>query len=208
MSRTCNAVMRVCFALWLTACAEGYEADPFKALAAPSTGGGAPVLPGGGSGAGSTPMDEAGTGAAGTGVFTGESCRMGDNAACTCADGVAQGIKICRYDVNSPTQGSFSECQNCMVSVMAGNPGDVSTSGSGGSSGVSGGSSGVSGGSSGVSGGSSGTGASGTGGSTTPPSSGGCSSPCTQSCFPVGVLPCCTAAGRCGCTWAPGAYCL
>jgi hypothetical protein len=31
---------------------------------------------------------------------------------------------------------------------------------------------------------------------------------CTQSCFPVGVLACCSPLGTCGCTWAPGAYCL
>src|SRR5262249_36186886 len=33
-------------------------------------------------------------------------------------------------------------------------------------------------------------------------------STCTNSCFPVGILSCCTALGTCGCTWAPGAYCF
>jgi hypothetical protein len=32
--------------------------------------------------------------------------------------------------------------------------------------------------------------------------------PCTQPCFPVGLLPCCNPLHVCGCTWAPGAYCL
>lgn len=32
---------------------------------------------------------------------------------------------------------------------------------------------------------------------------------CAQrSCFPRGLLPCCRADGSCGCSWAPGAYCL
>lgn len=31
---------------------------------------------------------------------------------------------------------------------------------------------------------------------------------CNQPCYPIGILPCCTALGTCGCTWAPGAYCL
>ncbi len=35
-----------------------------------------------------------------------------------------------------------------------------------------------------------------------------CSSPCTQPCIPFGILACCRANGTCGCTWAPGAYCL
>jgi hypothetical protein len=33
-------------------------------------------------------------------------------------------------------------------------------------------------------------------------------SQCTNSCVPVGILPCCTLLKTCGCTWAPGAYCL
>jgi hypothetical protein len=31
---------------------------------------------------------------------------------------------------------------------------------------------------------------------------------CSQPCFPFGVLACCRMDGTCGCTWAPGAYCL
>jgi hypothetical protein len=33
-------------------------------------------------------------------------------------------------------------------------------------------------------------------------------SDCTQTCVPIGILSCCTIAHTCGCTWAPGAYCL
>jgi hypothetical protein len=31
---------------------------------------------------------------------------------------------------------------------------------------------------------------------------------CTESCVPIGILSCCRDNGTCGCTWAPGAYCL
>jgi|SoiMethySBSTD1v2_1073268.scaffolds.fasta_scaffold01972_16 hypothetical protein len=50
------------------------------------------------------------------------------------------------------------------------------------------------------SGGSSGSGSGGSTGSCNPTSCPGCSV--------IGPIPCCTAARRCGCTWAPGAYCL
>ena len=33
-------------------------------------------------------------------------------------------------------------------------------------------------------------------------------SSCTNMCSLAGPLRCCTDQGRCGCTWAPGAYCL
>jgi len=46
--------------------------------------------------------------------------------------------------------------------------------------------------------------------STTKPAAGMCRSAtdCTESCVPIGILNCCRANGTCGCTWAPGAYCL
>ena len=31
---------------------------------------------------------------------------------------------------------------------------------------------------------------------------------CSQPCFPFGILACCRMDGSCGCSWAPGAYCL
>ena len=31
---------------------------------------------------------------------------------------------------------------------------------------------------------------------------------CTQPCFPFGLIACCRMDSSCGCTWAPGAYCL
>lgn len=31
---------------------------------------------------------------------------------------------------------------------------------------------------------------------------------CNNACFLTGILPCCRANGSCGCTWAPGAYCM
>jgi hypothetical protein len=44
-----------------------------------------------------------------------------------------------------------------------------------------------------------------------PPSEGQCSkdSDCKNICIAVGILPCCNSLlNSCGCTWAPGAYCL
>ncbi|HEX5661498.1 MAG TPA: hypothetical protein VFX59_30120 [Polyangiales bacterium] len=43
-----------------------------------------------------------------------------------------------------------------------------------------------------------------------PPSNGQCSkdSDCTNVCIAIGILPCCTDDNKCGCTWAPGTYCL
>lgn len=50
------------------------------------------------------------------------------------------------------------------------------------------------------------------GSSSTPPSSsnGQCTqdSDCHNVCIAIGILPCCTIAHTCGCTWAPGTYCL
>jgi hypothetical protein len=31
---------------------------------------------------------------------------------------------------------------------------------------------------------------------------------CTNTCLLIGIAPCCRANGSCGCTWAPGAYCM
>ena len=44
-----------------------------------------------------------------------------------------------------------------------------------------------------------------------PPATGGtCSkdADCTNVCIANGILPCCRDDKACGCTWAPGAYCL
>jgi hypothetical protein len=43
-----------------------------------------------------------------------------------------------------------------------------------------------------------------------PPAAGSCSkdSDCKNVCIAIGILPCCTEDKECGCTWAPGAYCL
>jgi hypothetical protein len=47
-------------------------------------------------------------------------------------------------------------------------------------------------------------------GSLSPPRPRACmaSKDCTVSCFPVGFVSCCRADHICGCSWAPGAYCL
>jgi hypothetical protein len=137
---------------------------------------------------------------------------MGDTASCSCGAG-GEGTKVCRFDMRSPTQGTFSECMACMTTPPPSEdgPGDVSVRDAGMAAGRSGSQNGGTGGQGGSaqagSGGSAQAGSGGTSQPTMPPSSGGrCN--CTQLCFPIGILPCCTASGRCGCTWAPGAYCL
>jgi hypothetical protein len=46
--------------------------------------------------------------------------------------------------------------------------------------------------------------------STSQPAAGKCrtDADCTEPCVPIGILNCCGSDGTCGCTWAPGAYCL
>jgi hypothetical protein len=47
-------------------------------------------------------------------------------------------------------------------------------------------------------------------GSLSPPRTRACmkSADCTVSCFPLGAVACCRDDKTCGCSWAPGAYCL
>ena len=138
-------------------------------------------------------------------------CAMGDVADCSCDTPGSTGSKYCMFDATSPTKGSFSECQDCVdppKQVDSGTtPGDVSVidSGVGQGSGGTGGAGGT--------GGTGGTTAA-TGGTTaprpTPPPTPKipCPSLCIQPCVPFGILACCRDNGTCGCTWAPGAYCL
>ena len=53
---------------------------------------------------------------AGTMAYMGEACRQGEVLNCACEGGGA-GRKVCRFDPDSPTQGSFSECGNCQPVV-------------------------------------------------------------------------------------------
>ena len=101
------------------------------------------------------------------------------------------------------------------VSGGSGGKGGSSSSGAGnaiaGSSGKSGQGGGGGGGKSGQGGASSGTGgSSGRGGSSAAAGSGGRSErcECRTGCLLIGVFPCCRDNGSCGCTWAPGAYCM
>ena len=200
----------------LTACAEGVTSDAIDVRMPGVRGAPAGVDAGAQPAAAPPPAQR-------PAVYTGQPCMMGETAACSCSSG-GEGTKVCRFDMRSPTKGTFSECMACVtpapqsddgpgdVSVRdagaAGRPGSQDDSGSGG--GGSGGSLEPTGGRSG-SAGSGGTG--GSGGTSPPPtrpapSGSRCNPPCTQLCFPIGILPCCTLLGTCGCTWAPGAYCL
>jgi hypothetical protein len=187
-------------------CAEGFEFSQAAEQLADQPG----VVSIGGGGT-SAPTSDAGPADPGS-TFTGTACEMGQTMDCVCANG-GMGTQNCRYDANSPTNGSLSECSSCsepppMSMPDASTPGDVMAAGA---SGTSSGAGGLSGGS-GVMATTGGSGGS-TGGAPPPPppppaSTATCNPPCTQVCFPVGILPCCAPGGRCGCTWAPGAYCL
>lgn len=200
----------MCVRAWLVfglaACAQGFPDDPLASLPPrPSTG----AVSGISGSAGAAGMGAAGQ--AGRMPYTGESCRMGETAPCTCSPQGTPGTKTCRYDRESPTMGTFSECGACEEPAGMEDPGDVMSAGAGGSAGRAGqGAGGRAGSAAGTSGGGTSgmSGSSGSGGSSEGGSSRGCMPACNNTCFPVGILPCCNALGRCGCTWAPGAYCL
>ena len=198
-------------------CAEGYEGvEAIRQSAASGLpGGGAGTIapragsgggaggPSGASGASGAAGGSAGTGSAATG--SGMPCLRGETAACTCVDKGTMGQMTCVFDSSSPLDGFFTDCGRG-PEPMTTDPGDVMMTGTGGMSGSGSGGSGGRSGSGGSSGGA------GSGGSTSPPPTTGggrsCASPCNQPCFPIGILACCNPLGVCGCTWAPGGYCL
>jgi len=202
-------------ACWLVGCAEGYEGvESIRQSAASGVQGGAggTVAPRGGSGgaggksgAGGAAGGSAGAGTPSAATGAGMPCLRGETAACTCVDKGTMGQMTCVFDASSPLDGFFTDCSRC-PEPMTTDPGDVTAdagtpmSGSGGSGRAG------SGGSGGTSGGSAGTTA------PPPPTTGGggrtCASPCNQPCFPIGIIACCNPLGVCGCTWAPGGYCL
>lgn len=155
---------------------------------------------------------------AGSADFAGEACERGQRTTCACPDG-SEGMKICTPDPKSPTEASFSPCLNCpdpnaapepVPGAAGATPEPVEgAAGMSAMSGRSGGASGRAAASSGT-GGRGGAGGrmstTGSGRGSTSGGSGRCN--CTQDCFPVGVLACCRLDNSCGCTWAPGAYCL
>jgi hypothetical protein len=163
-------------------------------------------------------QEAAGVGSSGpSAMYTGDECvTVGERVPCVCTDGVGQGIKACAADKNSPTQGTYSECTACVAIPEAGRPpiventgrtanaGRAARGGAGGTTGAAGTGSTSSSARAG-SGGRGSTAAAGRSGGTTT-TSGRCN--CTQDCFPVGILACCRLDNSCGCSWAPGAYCL
>jgi hypothetical protein len=150
----------------------------------------------------------------------GVACHMGDSQLCQCMKPGSQGTQLCRGDSTSPTGGSWGPCTTCIdpLPPKSGTGGALAplppSLGSGGraasgSGGIGGSRMFGTGGSRAMTGGSSGSRGSGNEPDSTPaPASGGNCTSCNQPCFPVGILPCCRIDGSCGCTWAPGAYCL
>jgi len=208
LERGCGVLVICGGLLWVAGCAQGYEG-----VEATRQGASTRAAPrGGGSGVGGT--HAAGSGGASAGsdapstspIGVGEPCVQGDSTICTCTDKGTMGQTDCLFDASSPLDGYFSDCRHCPDPPKpASTPGDV-TAPQGGSGGTGTGGMGGSGGSAAPAG---------SGGSpaTNPPpprqpTTTSCSSPCNQPCVPFGILACCRANGTCGCTWAPGAYCL
>jgi hypothetical protein len=195
--------------LCLAACARGYSAQAEHSIAAP--------------------VEAAGP------VFLGESCTIGERVACACANGAGMGVRACVANASSPTKGALSECLPCSaaptsnaseLALDAGNRTDdgmheagrgAAVGGAGRAAGAGGAGRGAG---AGAGGGAGGTRSAGAGGrvaqagssagaaGSAPPatSSGACK--CDQLCVPIGILACCRSDGSCGCTWAPGSYCL
>lgn len=141
-------------------------------------------------------------------------CDMGAVEDCSC-DGGKTGTRRCFFDPRSPTGGFFSECTDCgapdaqaepedagttSAAIDASSPGDVPTGGTMPKTGGAGGAMMMT-----------------SGGTAAPPPPRPqptpppktCPGLCTGPCSALGPFPCCnTSTGICGCTWAPGAYCL
>ena len=196
---------------WLvlvSGCASGYD-DGTKPNAAVRNASGIRAGQGGSAPQAGSPGAPAGSGGSANAPYTGEPCEMGQTETCACEQAGTEGVRVCRFDRASPTDGTFSACENCMpLAPTMADEGDVmARAGSGGAGRGGSGSGGA--GAGGRAGGSAGSTSGGeSSGGDRPRGGSGCSSPCTNVCFPIGILPCCTLLGTCGCTWAPGAYCL
>jgi hypothetical protein len=164
-------------------------------------------------------QEAAGEGSSGPAMYTGDECvTIGERVPCICTDGLGQGIKACAADKTSPTLGTYSECTACVAVPEAGHPtvaenpgrtpnaGRGSRAGAGGTTSMGAAGTGATSSARAGSGGRGTTAAAGRSGGGTTMSSGRCN--CTQDCFPVGILACCRIDNSCGCSWAPGAYCL
>jgi hypothetical protein len=142
--------------LALSGCAQGYD-DMLED--------GPPFAGGFASGTGSIGAGRGGAGRSGTGsllvggtggssaMYTGDPCERDETEECTCEGGLGEGIRTCRKDDLSPTMGTFSACEAC---VLDSDPAGMG----GGGSGRSGSGSAGRGGTGGSGGGSSGSGSS------------------------------------------------
>ena len=214
----CRALILLTAFVWAS-CAQGYTGEPDLDIAAPvevipapftgeacmSVGDRVPCLCPNGVDTGlraCTQSEESPTKAALTGCLLCEGkAGPAGRAAAPSAEAVAGA---------SAAGGGSAAAGNAAGAVAASAGGRGGASGAAGSAGMRAGGSGGSGGTRAASG----TGGQGSTSTMQPrpinplaPSNGpGCE--CTQACFPFGILPCCRQGGGCGCTWAPGAYCL
>lgn len=128
------------FVSWLAcACAEAYDPSPAGTLGSAVLT--APTSGVGGSGGAAAEQGMGGVGGGGGGIGgvaapLDEPCTQGDVMPCPCEGTSAQGQRTCLFDMASPTQGVFSDCQGCAPPDMPDSGG--STSGAGGISGAGG----------------------------------------------------------------------
>jgi hypothetical protein len=214
-----NSVVRRLFHCFVTAlafggCAQGVQTDSPRAAMSGSSGSHAGA--GGARGAaGAAGKATAGVGMTASGragsaspvpkePATGDPCTPGQIATCTCTSTHTAGLRICSFDPATGAQmGHLTDCQSCAAPKPDAGPGrgDVTLVDAGAKPGTGGSSSSGS-----STGGRSETSSPSTGGRGGAVGAKGCN--CSQICFPIGILPCCRIDGSCGCTWAPGAYCL
>ena len=103
------------FACWLAcACAEAYDPSPPGTLASavltPTGGVGGTEATGG---AAADPSMGGVGGAGGIAPPLGEPCTQNDVLSCPCEGTDVQGQRICRFDMASPMDGFFTDCQGC-----------------------------------------------------------------------------------------------
>jgi len=129
---------------WLAcACAEAYDTSPAgtlgSAVLTPPTSG-----VGGSGGVAADPGSGEIGGVGGIAAPPGAPCTRGDVMPCPCEGTSMQGQRTCLFDMASPTQGVFSDCQGCAPPVVPDDMPDAGTSmsGTGGMSGTEAGSAG------------------------------------------------------------------
>lgn len=97
-------------------CAEGYGLPEVERKENAALGGiGGFMQPTGGMSAGPGSGGGGSGGDGGEAPPLGDTCTRGDVMPCACEDGTLRGQRTCYFDMLSPTQGFFSDCEGCPV---------------------------------------------------------------------------------------------